>query len=962
MARLSALGEFIALDFETTGLLPGEDALIDIGAVHIRNGEEVSRFETLVNPGRTLSQEVSQLTGITNEQLAAAPPIGNVKEAFRTFLGDLPVMAHNAKFELAFLQQVFGTGYTPVMLDTYQVLTLMYPLAPSHSLEYFIRLFGLRSYELHRGLQDALDMVEIVRVVDGNLDNPEFIPLCAIVEQHLARAVVSGAGRPWPWLPFFEGRHVSVPPALRNFREVYSERVREPLPWELIEAPSRLTDPEFFASEYEHYQVRPHQQLLAERISLTLREGGVYVAEAGTGTGKTLAYSTAILAALVHDSSGPVVVSTHTKALQNQFLSHEIPGLQQLFGLDQLHAVSLKGMGNYVCVRKLMELMPESDSLFKEDIPMSDRFAAAFLEHWLARTPEGELEEFPRPMLELPLIQQVRTHARADFRDCTRRECPYFENCFYFKKEWEAESAHILAVNHSLLMSYPRSYPEFTRLVVDEADELYVEAREAFSRRVSHAEAREMMEQIAGSHGLMLRLLGTLQRVIPHIQGEEQVLPEPQKAAVLADRWFAVLDRLDADMRMLNAGELFTLQIELTDPRMSPVVRDRLLGEMENLRVLCRECTELIDTIGKTAEKARLNEDALPDLKELRLRLDDLDATDRTLEIFIEQDARQSALYLQIDRENWAIVATPYNIGALFAEQVLDSLHGAVFTSATVSSRPDMRDFIDSMGLDGTEKAVKTDRFNSPFDYRNNSRIVFLKGMPRHNSDQFPDKASAFIAEVAQKIGGRTLVLFTSKDRLKRTHDLLMPKVREHGIEVISHGVTNYSMGKCIEQFRYADRAILMGARGMWKGVDIPGEALQCVIIEKMPYAVPHPYTRGLQNALIEQYRSEALDRGEQPDDGRLGAMAWNAVDKPLMFQAFRQMFGRLIRSESDQGVMVILDPQLQGSGLSPRHRELVSLLPDVPYKVCFPEQALNEFDFLLPDPFEEMKRARGRN
>lgn len=961
MARLTALGEFIALDFETTGLVPGEDGIIDIGAIHIRDGEEVSRFDTLVNPGRLISQEISQLTGITNQQLTDAPSIREVKDDFRSFLGDLPVMAHNAKFELAFLQQVFGTGYAPVMLDTYQVLTLMYPLAPSHSLEYFIRSFGLRSYELHRGLQDALDMVEILRMADMNLDDPDFAPLCAIVEDHLARAITTGAGRSWPWLPFFEERHIASPPALRNFRELYSDRVREPLPWELVDAPSRLADPEFFAREYEQYQIRKPQQILAEQAAETLREGGVYVVEAGTGTGKTLAYSTAILAALVHDNSGPVAVSTHTKALQNQFLDHEIPGLKRLFELPQLHAVSLKGMSNYACVRKLMELMPKSDNLFKEDIPMSDRFAAAFLEHWLYRTREGELEEFPRPLQELPLIQEARLHARADFRDCTRRECQYFENCFYFKKEWEAESAHILAVNHSLLMSYPRSYPEFTRLVVDEADELYTEAREAFSRTVSHTDAREMMEQIAGTHGLMIRLLGTLQRLIPHITGDDQILPDSQKAAVLADRWFAVLDRIDADMRMLNAGELFTLQIELTDPRVSPVVRDRLLSELENLRVLCHECTELVKTIGAVAEKARLNDDALPDLKELRLRLDDIDAVYTTLGIFIEQDIRQSALYLQIDKDNWAVVAAPYDIGGLFAEQVLDELHGAVFTSATISSTRDMQDFVSSMGLDHTDKGVKTDRFSSPFDYRRNSRVVFLKGMPRHNTDQFPDKAATFIAEVAQKIGGRTLVLFTSKDRLKRTHDLLMPKVREHSIEVISHGVTNYSMGKCIEQFRHADRAILMGARGMWKGVDIPGDALQCVIIEKMPYAVPHPYTRGLQNALIEQYRIDALERGEQPDDGRLGAMAWNAVDKPLMFQSFRQMFGRLIRTESDQGVMVILDPQLQGSGLSPRHRELISLLPDVPWKVCFPEQALTEFDFLLPDPFEEMKRARHR-
>ncbi len=961
MPRLHALGEFIALDFETTGLIPGEDEVIDIGAVHVRNGEEVARFETLVDPGRELSQEISQLTGITNQQLSSAPRIDAVRNDFRAFLGNLPVMAHNARFEYAFLQQIFGTAYTPQMLDTYQVLTLMYPLAPSHSLEYYIRTFGLRSHELHRGLQDAIDMLEIIRIADSNLDSQDFAPLCGIVESRLVQAFSQDARKEWSWLPFFTDRHLTAPPSRRNFRDVYAESVRADLQWNLREAPLRLAEPAFFAEEYPHYQIREPQRIMAEHAADILTDGGVYVVEAGTGTGKTLAYSTAVLATLAADNGSPVVVSTHTKALQNQFLEREIPALKRLFGLPELHAVSLKGMNNYVCVRKLLELMPASDNLFDEGLTLADRFAAAFLEHWMYRTKEGELEEFPRPLLELPLIDNVRTQARADFRDCTRRECPYYHNCFYFKKEWEAESAHILAVNHSLLLSYPRTYPQFDRLVVDEADELYNEARDAFSSSVSYAGAREAIDHLAGTHGLLPRVLVTMRRVVEYMPGERHPIPEPDAPQRIAYRWNDVLDRLDAEMRLLNSGELFTLQIEITDQRVSPAVRERLLDDIGDLLVLCAEFQELCTATLNAAESAKLNDDALPDLRELRMRMDDITAMEQSLRLFSEQNVRSYALYFQIEKEHWAIVVAPYDIGSLFASRILGDLKGAIFTSATISSTPDMSDFVDSLGLDKTDKPVSTNRFTSPFDYRQNSQVVFLKGMPKHTSDQFPDKAAQFIADVAQKIGGRTLVLFTSKDRLKRTHELLMPKVREFGIEVISHGITNYSMTRCIDQFRYSDRGILMGARGMWKGVDIPGDALQCVIIEKMPYAVPNPYTRGLQGALIEQYRNNALDRGEYAEDNRLSAMAWNVVDKPLMFQAFRQMFGRLIRTETDKGVMVVLDPQLQGTGLSPRHRELMGLLPDVPYSVNFPNHALDAFDFLLPDPFEEMKKGKGK-
>jgi ATP-dependent DNA helicase DinG len=140
----------------------------------------------------------------------------------------------------------------------------------------------------------------------------------------------------------------------------------------------------------------------------------------------------------------------------------------------------------------------------------------------------------------------------------------------------------------------------------------------------------------------------------------------------------------------------------------------------------------------------------------------------------------------------------------------------------------------------------------------------------------------------------------------------------------------------------------LMGARGLWKGVDIPGEDLQCLVLEKMPYAVPNPFTKGLQDLLVKTYEEEAYERGEQPDARRCSQLAWNDVDKPLMFQAFRQMFGRLIRTETDKGVMFVLDSQLQNNTLSPRHKQLLELLPDVPYSLAAPEMALRELNFLV--------------
>src|SRR5690606_7281604 len=142
---------------------------------------------------------------------------------------------------------------------------------------------------------------------DSNLDSPDFAPLCGIVESRLVHAFAQDGHREWPWLPFFTNRHITAPPPRRNFRDVYADSVRADLQWDLREAPDRLSDPGFFAGEYQNYQIREPQRIMAEHTADVLTDGGVYVVEAGTGTGKTLAYSTAVLASLADDNTSPVV-------------------------------------------------------------------------------------------------------------------------------------------------------------------------------------------------------------------------------------------------------------------------------------------------------------------------------------------------------------------------------------------------------------------------------------------------------------------------------------------------------------------------------------------------------------------------------------------------------------------------------------------------------------------------------
>jgi predicted DnaQ family exonuclease/DinG family helicase len=954
MPRFSALGEFVALDFETTGLLPENDTIIEIGAVRYRDGVELSRFATLVNPRRTVTPEITQLTGITNEELKLAPTLADVRDEFSVFIEGVPIMAHNTEFERKFLKHIFGNAYEPAaMMDTKDVLALMYPLAPSLSLEYYIKRFGLREYEHHRGLEDALDMVAVLQCVDEELDTPAFESLCAIVDYWFLHAKTT---RAWGWKNFFAGRHDGQLPDYRNFKEMYGKRERTALDESLAEAPARLSDAGLFQRVYDRYQLRTAQQQMAAKAAQTLSDGGVYVVEAGTGTGKTLAYLSAALSTLAADTSSPVVISTHTKALQNQFLDQELPRLQKLFKLSELHAVALKGMNNYACLKKLSALLPENERLFPDDT--RSLYAGAFLMRWIDVTKDGELEELPRPLYEFPVVQSAAQGANADFRDCTRHECQFYQQCFYFKKQWESQSAHILAVNHSLLLTYPKSYPEFDRLIVDEADELTAEAVSAFSSEASRVHLHDTLKALGDQYGIISTVYENVKLVARDVnrsstKSDAALATLPNLSAIwnVGERAQQVLSRLTAIMAEIRSDDVFTVQATLNDARIKSEVRTRLVGELENMLVVTAELHVFAEKVFRVAAELEGTEPS-PQTRELTYRLEDMKAIHQTITTFLEQDDKQAALYVRIEKQDWAIIVTPYNIGEVFAESVARKLYAAVFTSATISSTRDMQDFIKGLGLHLLEqgenaKRISTSRFKSPFNYRDHSRIVFLKGFPANNQPQFAARAAEFIAQAAARLGGRTLVLFTSKMRLQQVHTALFPLLQQKHIELISHGITNASQIKCVEQFKASDGAVLMGARGLWKGVDIPGDDLQCLVLEKMPYAVPNPFTKGLQDALVSRYADEARKRRETPDEKRLAGMAWNEVDKPLMFQAFRQMFGRLIRTEEDKGVMFVLDAQLQSGSLSPRHKQLLELLPDVPYGLCAPEQALEQMDFL---------------
>ncbi len=942
---LHCLQTFVALDFETTGLSPSQSDVIDVGAIRYENGMEVARMDTLVYTESAILPEVVQLTGIAQQELQGAPTANSVFPELQEFIGTAPVMAHNAAFELSFLRKYLGTSYSPIMMDTMDVLPLVFPLEHSYGLEHFIRKAGIRDHELHRGLQDALDMVEVVRFCERELSKPHHATTCTVVEKHMQGVVA------WPWKPLFADKHSYSESALDlvDFRDEFSDDK----PTSLFGIPDnlhqRLDQEEVFKPHWPSYKVRHQQISMAKRAGEVLCEGGSFVCEAGTGTGKTLAYTTAALSSLAQDSNTPIVVSTNTRMLQDQFLHQEVPRLKNLLRRNDLQAISVKGMNNYVCVRKILQDSSSGARLFSDD-QAQEAWGRTFLHLWLLHTPDGEVDTLPMALRAMnPVIGKAYAVARADFRDCDKQECEFFSNCFFFRKRWQAQQSHLVITNHSFLLSWPQWMPDYHRLVVDEADEFADEAVDACSRAASNEGLHDAIDFSIREKGACTKWFQEAMKSRVDNEGAAYLSGVLEANFVSVNRLHEQIHAMQQLLLPLK-GDVFTKHITMDDETLNARLSQEIFLVAENIMQLLQDALQknlkAMDIIaGFFDEKS-----ALPEVhKRANASLQALSMQADAIDLFLQQNDKEYAHYIAIGNEQWELISSPYDIGQQLYQQLYSRLSAIVCTSATLTATQRLQDFVYRTGIHLMEGDADLERYNSPFDYRKQSKLLFLKGFPSFLSDRFVSDTARFVFDVADLLGGKVLVLFTSRDRMERVHAELQPRVNKSPFKLITHGKTHNSISRCVDQFKNSNSAILMGARGMWKGVDIPGEALQCVILEKMPYAVPHPYTKGLQEQVTSKLREQAWEQGEEPDERRLGQLAWNQVDKPLMFQAFRQMFGRLIRTESDLGAMIVLDPQLRGNYLSARHKELVGLLGGTRAEIVHADNIVPSLQFLLP-------------
>ncbi len=636
------------------------------------------------------------------------------------------------------------------------------------------------------------------------------------------------------------------------------------------------------AARETRLEERPQQNAMAQAVSETLREGGFLMAEAGTGVGKSFAY---LIPALEYalQNGGPVVVSTHTLTLQEQLYQKDLPLVLKALekeGLGPATAVLMKGRGNYLSKRRLalsldnarqMDFDGENADLFK-------------IQEWAARSPEGTLAT-----AGFPIPSDVWNEVKSDPFHCLGPQCATFDTCFYHSVRRKGYGAHLILVNHALLLadlalkmeSEQGVLPPYKTLIVDEAHHLPSLAAEHLATSVTLSECL----------GLVKRLLYADDKSGDGPKGLFALLPASGAGE-------AVMEFKAAAEGFFNEIALAALPAPALNrayplPEKVPPV-SRLAGPLQKIEAL-------LEVAEESAPSEELELEAKGTREECR-------ALVRRLSYILERGWGEEACYV-VEPDGAALrrgeikasglKAIPLDASGLIRENLLSTVKSVVFTSATLSVGKDFAYFRHALGLDDFEEShrVKTLWVGSPFDYKKQVTLFLPRAMPhpRREEEAYTKAVIDYTRASLQHSHGKAFVLFTSFKMLRQVAEAVRPDLEELGITLLVQGEEGWDRTRLLKVFREDVHSVLFGVNSFWEGVDVPGEALSNLIITKLPFQVP-------EGPLVEARHARMKKRGLEP---------FQVESLPEAVLRLKQGFGRLIRTSSDVGTVTILDPRV---------------------------------------------------
>ena len=916
MFSLMAMPEYVVFDLEANAdrAYPPKHEIIEIGAVLIRDGEEVDRFETLVKPTRRLRPQTQELTGITQEMISDAPTLAEALRSFHAFAGNHPLIAHNGNgYDFQLLDAAGMRMPDNPRLDTLELAHVVFPRAgkgivsnidgstppKGRSLDELARYFyGDEPRDTHRAVGDAELLHRVLLRLLEALEEDK--PM-----RRLQRWILNVGNHPW-------AAFLASPESPVSLEDIVPlPEPHRPRPPTGVFNPDAVT--EMFKDGGtlvgQAREPRKQQTEMADLVSKTLAYGGRRLIEAPTGTGKTLAY---LAPAIEYGRAGqrPVVVAPHSKVLQDQVMT-TLEDLQNV--LAPFSYVLLKGMSNYISLDSLtgeLDILAtvrgspdeDADASARPSFSQSEILILAILCGWIAQTRTGDWDDLRTGAIEkrIPEFRRFRRQLCVEDAPGGPARSPLDYRDFYRRARDLVPLADVAVLNHALVVTWDDWLRHSKHLILDEAHNLEDAATDALSAEATQAGIEDMCEAVWNPSSRS----GTVQRLVS------------------ATRWSIRDETMDAIRQAAEATRSASARF---GPALVQYLRARTGARQEDTYPVSYRIIRGHDTRHPDYERPVLGtglalQDALVGLanafnnvnlpKELRrgYRRHRIEAEISRLGRQARETARTVGRVLwATDPEEWIAICgihhtedgwkwklrrAPISV-ADELRALWDSLDAAVLTSATMRVGDSFSYILDSLGLGN----ANTNALDSPFAWLADNHLVlrtdYLPAPRARLIEEFKTSAASEIPRLLTLTGGRGLVLMAARSRMDFVRDHARPLLDAEQIPLLAQG--DDTAPALVERMRAERATSLIALRSFWEGIDIPGEALSLLVIEKVPFDSPADPVVGA--------RTEAMERrGKDP-------FADYIVPKAAI--RFAQGAGRLIRTEHDRGVTVILDNRL---------------------------------------------------
>lgn len=874
----SILDNVIYLDIETSGLDEVCSEIIEIGAVKIKDNK-ITIFETLIRPrGRVPVGIYNLCSGLKEEDLYSAPSLSSIRDSLSEFLEDLPLICHNGNFERKFFRYHLPNIKNEIM-DSMELAAVLEPYHKEYNLNALMKcVTNMDKDEIHRGLDDSINTMKVVNSLLCRLWSRED-------RSRKKRTLYENINKYYPHLRKWTWNKILLKPPFFIYDDYdyvcYENKKKDETLLEDIKIDYKLyeellKDEKIWNNGGDFgYTYRKNQLEFSKKIRENYERGERIFIEAPTGSGKTFAY--VIIAAIgtylnslkkrKDDSS--FIISTNTKELQNQLIERDIPNILKKLRLDhKLRYGAMKGKANYVCVERLNKC----DSLEEDE---EGNLALLFLRRLCESGEYGDTENISYWIVKHFNLDKYFKDVTCDSDSCNLEKCT--KPCYLRKRYNELPAENITVINHSLLACWPYTEKKkINHIIIDEGHNLMEKCYDFFAEEFSSTEFLEKLDMIDKGHPNIIGLLLNLNASF----GFRETI-EKDKIMYLVNEIIVNINLLMNDFRSMRlvSGE-YDFNTEFFIPRddlksMTKCLAPEISAIKESIYPLYKMLNTYVSNIVLDDEVTGDN-----DYKNINDYIIKLKGTFDMLDKFLERSTFFAKI-LEIDKEykEFRLKNVPLNVGELVNEHMLKDVKSTTFLSATLRIENSFNRMKKHLGQEKSKEFL----IPTVFDLKKQTKIFALTDMGRYDNAKYIKNISRFIYETCRKLNGHVLVLFNNNIRRNGVYEELEMLTRGSKIEV-------HTNKKSINILNDKNRqVIILGTKGFFEGIDVPGDGLCCVMLDKLPNHSPeYPILRAVTTYQHKMYQD---------------------FNYPQLCIKVKQIYGRLVRSIYDYGYFIILDP-----------------------------------------------------